>query len=114
MASHDGSGIPIGDRSYVLRTLSNEAVKLFPNGTFDFVYIDANHWGPEIRNDIETWWPKVREGGIFAGHDWCDTFHTDVKDAVLKFAAKERVVLNVTECDETWDGHVVRSWFVRK
>lgn len=106
--------LPFGPRSYVLRTLSNEAAKLFPDESFDFVYIDANHWEPEIRNDLATWWPKVRPGGVFAGHDWCDTFHLDVKNEVLKFAARERAVLNLTECDQTHEGHVIRSWFVVK
>lgn len=106
--------LPFGSRSYVLRTLSAEAVGLFPDSHFSFVYIDANHWGPEITNDIAQWWPKVAPGGVFAGHDWCDTYHLDVKEAVLKFAAKERVVLNLTEKDQEHEGHVIRSWFVRK
>lgn len=103
---------PFGDRSCLLHTLSAEAVKFFPDAHFDFVYIDANHWGPEIRNDIDQWWPKVKPGGIFAGHDWCDTFHLDVKDAVLKFVEREGLTLQLTECDQVHDGHVIRSWFV--
>jgi hypothetical protein len=106
--------MPFGDRSYVLRTLSNEAAKLFPDGHFDFVYIDANHWEPEIRNDIATWWPKVKPGGILAGHDYCETFHLDVKRVVDEFVDREVLTLNLTECDQTHREHVIRSWFVRK
>lgn len=106
--------MPFGERSYVLRTLSSEAAKLFSDETFDFVYVDANHWEPEVRNDIETWWPKVRKGGILAGHDWCDTFHLDVKKVVTEFVEREGLRLYLTEKDQEYQGHVIRSWFVVK
>lgn len=106
--------LPFGDRSYVLRTLSDEAAKLFDDGAFDFVYIDANHWEPEVRNDVEKWWPKVRRGGILAGHDWCDTYHLDVKKVVTEFVERERLALHLTDSDQTHEGHVIRSWFVFK
>lgn len=107
--------MPYEERSYVLRTLSNEAAKLFPDAAFDFVYIDANHWKPEVQNDIETWWPKVRPGGMLAGHDWCDTFHLDVREVVDKFVRDNGLTLHLTECDQVYDGrHVIRSWFFLK
>lgn len=106
--------MPFGSRSYALRTLSAEAAALFPDGHFDFVYIDANHWGPEVRNDIEQWWTKVRTGGVLAGHDYCDTFHLDVKRAVDEFVSRNSLSLGLTDCDQVHDGHVIRSWFVMK
>jgi len=33
------------------------------------------------------WWPKVKRGGIFAGHDWCDG---DVKKAVYEFFSEKQ------------------------
>lgn len=42
----------------------------FEDGTVDFVWIDANHEYEAVKADIEVWLPKVRAGGVIAGHDY--------------------------------------------
>jgi hypothetical protein len=37
---------------------------------FDFVYIDGNHCQLECKQDMLFWYPKVKIGGIFGGHDY--------------------------------------------
>ncbi len=54
----------------VMRLKSVEAAKLFPNHYFDFVFIDASHLYEDAKMDILAWRPKVRPGGILAGHDY--------------------------------------------
>jgi len=49
---------------------SASASKLFTDGFFDLVFLDASHWYPEVIKDINLWKPKVRPGGILAGHDY--------------------------------------------
>ena len=44
------------------------AAGLFQEETLDFVFIDANHW--KCAEDIEAWWPKVKQGGVLAGDDY--------------------------------------------
>lgn len=46
------------------------AAKLFPDNHFDFVYIDAGHIYEEVKSDLDAWWPKVKKGGVFGGHDY--------------------------------------------
>ena len=42
----------------------------YPDEYFDFVFIDSDHcYEPTVR-DIDQWWPKVKKGGIFSGHDY--------------------------------------------
>lgn len=36
----------------------------------DVVYIDGNHNELNVRFDVENYYPLVREGGLFAGHDY--------------------------------------------
>ncbi len=60
------------DRAYMLRCLSKQAVDLFPDESLDFVYIDANHEYSYVVEDIKLWYPKVKKGGIVAGHDYLD------------------------------------------
>ena len=54
----------------ILRLTSEEAAPKIPDESLDFVYIDANHAYEFVKRDIELWWPKVKQHGILAGHDY--------------------------------------------
>jgi hypothetical protein len=60
------------DRAFMLRGLSEQMVKLFANNSLDFVYIDGNHAYDFVKQDMEMWWPKLKKGGLFCGHDYLD------------------------------------------
>jgi len=67
----------------VVKTLdmqSGEASKKFKKASLDFVYIDGSHDFDSVCNDIEIWLPKLKPGGMIAGHDY--TSHETVKNAV--------------------------------
>jgi predicted O-methyltransferase YrrM len=53
-----------------LKMTSKEAAELFDNGSLDFVFLDAEHLFQDVLDDLSYWWPKVKVGGILAGHDW--------------------------------------------
>lgn len=46
------------------------AARRFADASLDFVYIDANHEYNHVRRDILSWRPKVKMGGVLAGHDY--------------------------------------------
>jgi predicted O-methyltransferase YrrM len=69
------------DRIIKHKMSSLEAAQLFKDGSLDAVYIDADHSYPSAREDILTWKPKVRPGGILSGHDY-GRCHIGVKLAV--------------------------------
>ena len=89
-----------GDRSRIWRTTSAEAAARLPDGCLDFVYIDARHDEASVRQDIELWFPKVRPGGIIAGHDYVDGDLPEgsfgVKKAVDSFFGTRRLRVHVT------------------
>ncbi|GBF93712.1 hypothetical protein Rsub_06815 [Raphidocelis subcapitata] len=52
------------------RMYTSDAAKLIPDGSLDFVYVDARHDYCGSRQDLELYWPKLRPGGLLAGHDF--------------------------------------------
>jgi predicted O-methyltransferase YrrM len=53
-----------------LRMTSVEAARNFVAHSVDFVYLDGNHKYDHVVEDLETWIPKIRPGGIISGHDF--------------------------------------------
>jgi hypothetical protein len=45
------------------------AATLHADQSVDFCFIDADHTEAAVRRDIEAWLPKIKPGGILAGHD---------------------------------------------
>jgi len=97
-----GARDEFGDRFTLLRMVSLEAVGNFVDGALDFVFIDGNHGYDWVKSDIQAWWPKVRAGGLFAGHDY-GTRPTErgVKTAVDEFCRAEHLQVTTGD-DATW------------
>lgn len=58
-----------GNRCRLLRQTSADASKLFTPESIDFVYLDGCHRYESVYEDLRLWWPKVKPGGLLAGHD---------------------------------------------
>jgi glycosyltransferase involved in cell wall biosynthesis/Flp pilus assembly protein TadD len=61
---------------------SDRAAEQFADGSLDVVFIDASHNYESVKRDIRAWRPKVRPGGILAGHDYSNPDWPGVKRAV--------------------------------
>jgi hypothetical protein len=61
--------------------------------------------------DLELWWPKIRPGGVLAGHDYLDgeiaagTF--GVKSAVDRFFGLIGLPVFATDADWPWPSWIV-------
>ena len=64
-----GRAAHYGGRCTVLRQDSVDAAKVVPDGSLDFVFIDACHAEAAARADIAAWAPKVKASGYLCGHD---------------------------------------------
>lgn len=100
-----------GPRSKIIRDFSVNASARFENESLDFVYIDARHDYRSVNSDLNAWWPKIKLGGIIAGHDYKDSFVrlnlVEVKRAVNDFFWTKGQI-NVTIEDN------LPSWYVLK
>lgn len=75
---------PVADVFTVMRMTTIQAATHFVNGTVDFVFVDADHSYEGCRTDIEAWLPKIKNGGVLAGHDfaWAGTVQRAVFDTL--------------------------------
>ena len=62
-------------RYSLLCTISDDAVSKTPNEV-DFVYIDGDHSERQVYKDLVNYYPKVKNGGIFGGHDYHQVIKT--------------------------------------
>ena len=59
----------MGDRFDLIRQDSQTAATLLEDNVYDFVFIDGGHSMKQVLADLDSWVPKIRQGGIVAGHD---------------------------------------------
>lgn len=83
-----------------LRMPSIIAAELYKNESLDFVFIDAEHDYDNVKIDISTWYPKIKPGGIIAGHDYNSYDFPGVKAAVDEFFAGKNLFMSNPEL--TW------------
>ena len=90
-----------GSRAEFLRLTSIMAAKLMAENILDFIYIDAQHNYFDVMIDMIAWWPKLKKGGILAGHDFQ---LSNVRYAVIEFGRKMNHEIHLTKdsCCPSW------------
>ena len=76
---------PVTDHIITIIEDSVEAAKDFEDESVDFVFIDADHTYEGCLRDITAWYPKVKYGGVIAGHDYRNDSTCQVKQAVNEY-----------------------------
>jgi len=79
------------NKTKFIEKYSDKAAADVPNN-LDFVYVDGGHDYNCVKKDIELYYPKVKKGGIFGGHDF-DANHMDICRAVFEFVQKNNLKL---------------------
>jgi len=88
--------LPVENYYKDIRMDSIDASKLFADESLDFVFIDACHQYDCVKNDIIAWKPKIRKGGILAGHDYSEYWPS------VKKAVEELLPNNFYTIDTCW------------
>jgi hypothetical protein len=83
---------------------SAETASLYQDESLDFVFIDASHDYESIKKDITAWFPKVKIGGLFGGHDYAQPYPGIIR-AVNGLLSKEKVQVFPSTCWFTTKQH---------
>jgi len=106
------------DNVMIIRQYSHAAAAGVPDESVDFIYIDADHSHAAALLDLRSWFPKLKRGGIMAGHDYYDG--CGVKSAVDMFGAENGLDVRATTAEYSresavygpgWEGS---SFYFRK
>lgn len=71
--------------------------------SLDFVFVDGDHSYNATMQDFESYWPKVKKGGVFAGHD----INLSTVDQAVKDFFKDKNVEGVNVVDNN-------AWYIIK
>lgn len=96
---------------------SQEAADWIPDESLDFVFIDGAHDYESVKQDIASWTPKVRKGGIVSGHDYYQgkSGRMGVIQAVDEYVKEHGIKLQLTEWDmEAFRDDKQPDWFWEK
>jgi predicted O-methyltransferase YrrM len=94
---------PVKDYIITIKGNSNIVHSQFENDTIDFIFIDGDHTYEGVSADLKGWYPKLKVGGVIAGHDYNEP-NTGVKLAVDSF-----FMFKATTALEDW-----HSWIFKK
>jgi hypothetical protein len=91
---------PFGDRWKHYRLTSDDALPLFQDDSYDFIFIDGLHEYDQVLKDCRNYWPKIKSGGVFSGHDY--KVIEGVGRAVDEFAAEVGATVNYLPDNDAW------------
>jgi hypothetical protein len=99
----------------IFRAYGRDMLPYIGDGIVDFVYIDGDHSYEAVKEDIAGWWPKVKVGGILAGHDY-DPRNAGTIQAVDEFTVhltrekKFNPEFRITGTEPEWGDGDAPSW----
>lgn len=84
------------DKIEWIENCSWDAVDFVPNN-LDLVYIDGDHRYFAVRLDLIKYYPKVKNGGVFAGHDFVVEFDEEKNEYLARAPGVIKAVMEFFE-----------------
>lgn len=111
---------PFKDKRLILKGLSKEMIQWIPDNSLIFAYLDGDHSYEGCLSDLQLIYPKVRYGGIIAGHDYLSPQY-GVNRAIKDFLATKVETTDwgtanvpLHETFEDGDKSMVSFWFIKR
>lgn len=78
---------------------SNIASKKFKKESVDFIFLDSYMSYEHAKNDLNTWFPILKKGGLFCGHDW-ECYY--IKKSVTEFREMNNIIDTLSNFNDCW------------
>lgn len=79
----------------VMRSTFHDALPFIADESADLIYIDGYaHTGQDGGQTLDEWWPKLKRGGIFSGHDYHPEYMPTIQ-TVDAFVQKHGLILHI-------------------
>ena len=79
-----------------LQDFSYNVIDKFENDSIDFIYIDGSHGVEDVKRDLNLYLPKLKSGGILAGHDYNENAWPDLIKVVNEIVGKPDILFSDT------------------
>jgi len=99
VATHNIEWSGAKEKSQVIKKDSSVAKNDFADEFADFIFIDTYLSLEQAEIDLADWYPKLKRGGIFSGHDWNAPV---IQQAVNKFRDLNSIDSKLSIFDNTW------------
>ena len=96
----------------LIRDRTDVAHLKFYDKYFDFIYVDADHEYSAIKKDLNNWMPKLKRGGIIAGHDFDDR-RPGVIRAVNEFVENNSTLIKTFKMFGDVKNNQIPCWLVK-
>jgi predicted O-methyltransferase YrrM len=76
----------------LIKSHSLDIVDSYADESLTLCFIDGSHEYEDVKADLIAWLPKVKKGGILAGHDYVNTTQPGVRRAADEVLGKENII----------------------
>ena len=81
----------------IIRKKSLDACKDFEDLSLDFVYVDGDHSYESVKQDLNHWYPKIKNFGVICGDDYGHFSGKGVIKAVDEFSFEKKIISHIGE-----------------
>lgn len=94
----------------ILKGFSYKMANEIPDESCGLIYIDGDHTYNGVRADINSFWPKLINGGIMAFHDF-GNMQYGVNRAVQEFTRNEQKIYHLVEDGNyvNWGAYIIKG-----
>jgi predicted O-methyltransferase YrrM len=87
------------------RSDNKDVIDRFEDGFFDYIMVDGAHEYEAVMDDMENWWPKLKQNGVMFGDD----FYLEAVSQAVKTSTE-----NLKSLGYSVNGSTERTWFTSK
>jgi hypothetical protein len=98
-AEHNIKYSGVSDKIKLIKDKSNNIFDSFDNESVDFIYIDCYNTTEEMYEEMTRWYPKIKTGGVFSGHD---VYYQACYDTVVNFRNNNNIKNKMSVFDDVF------------